>query len=443
MPAPSKPVLDDRTIVGAIEDLIAGRPAPQDLGSDSVSVALTRLSNVFQERASRDLDRIVAANIQIGETSIAVAKILDGARSIDTRTHGMAAAITEMVASVGEVANSTESVAMSMDQVNEQVRTSQRNTETARHAMAEVVSSVQNASSTATSLAKASEAINSIVGTISEVASQTNLLALNATIEAARAGEAGKGFAVVAGEVKSLSKQTGSATEHIRNRIEELRGEIAGIVKALDATTLAAEHGRQTMEALNAEMTYVGNQAQIVNVKMSEVSGILVAQRAASNEIAEGVSAIAALTATSAALVSDLSKSIDSSQALTLESQNALSQLDFPGKVVRLAKSDHVLWKKKLADMAVGRVALKPDELADHRSCRLGVWYYGDGGRSCAHLSAFKELERPHEAVHRHGIAAARLFNQGRHSEALAEIEQVQSASAEVLAQLNEIGKNT
>lgn len=77
VPAPSKPTLDERTIVGAIEDLIASRPAPQDLGYDSVSVALTRLSDVLQERASRDLDRIVAANIQIGETSIAVAKILD------------------------------------------------------------------------------------------------------------------------------------------------------------------------------------------------------------------------------------------------------------------------------------------------------------------------------------------------------------------------------
>ena len=72
-------------------------------------------------------------------------------------------------------------------------------------------------------LGQAADEIGKVIEVIQDIAEQTNLLALNATIEAARAGEAGKGFAVVASEVKDLAKQTATATDDIRKRIEGIQ----------------------------------------------------------------------------------------------------------------------------------------------------------------------------------------------------------------------------
>lgn len=71
------------------------------------------------------------------------------------------------------------------------------------------------AGDTVTLMDQRSRQIESIVETITDIASQTNLLALNAAIEAAHAGEHGKGFAVVADEVRKLAEKSAEAARHI------------------------------------------------------------------------------------------------------------------------------------------------------------------------------------------------------------------------------------
>ncbi len=88
-----------------------------------------------------------------------------------------------------------------------------------------------------TMLSDAAQKIGDVVKLIQKIAGQTNLLALNATIEAARAGEAGRGFAVVASEVKSLSVQTGKATEEIAAQIHAVQRSADGAVEALRQIT--------------------------------------------------------------------------------------------------------------------------------------------------------------------------------------------------------------
>jgi len=49
-----------------------------------------------------------------------------------------------------------------------------------------------------------------------------------------------------------------------------------------------------------------------------------------------------------------------------------LSRRKVPDKIIKLAQSDHVIWKKRQANMAIGKEKLAPSGLADHQSSRLG-----------------------------------------------------------------------
>jgi methyl-accepting chemotaxis protein len=140
----------------------------------------------------------------------------------------VAAAVDELTAGSGEIAQQVTTAANVARQAVERADASHR---------------------TMQGLADAAARIGDVVHLISDIAGRTNLLALNATIEAARAGDAGKGFAVVAGEVKALAAQTAKATAEIGGQIETMgrstgeavsaMAEIASIIGRMDEVTTA------------------------------------------------------------------------------------------------------------------------------------------------------------------------------------------------------------
>ncbi|MTI08539.1 hypothetical protein E1160_01950 [Rhodospirillaceae bacterium RKSG073] len=120
---------------------------------------------------------------------------------------------------------------------------------------------------------------------------------------------------------------------------------------------------------------------------------------------------------------------------------NQFFSYDLPHKVVRIAKSDHVIWKKRLADMLAGKESLRAGELASHRECRLGKFYYGPDAAMYRKSPDFAKLEAPHVEVHKWGIEAVKRYNNSDVAGALEAVEKVEEASKDVIRLLDNLAK--
>jgi methyl-accepting chemotaxis protein len=143
-----------------------------------------------------------------------------------------AQAASDTALNVARVANSTEELFASINNIREQAASSARMADAA-------VAQTDETNRTILSLSEAVDKIGSVVGLISDIATSTNMLALNATIEASRAGEAGRGFAVVAAEVKSLAKQTSQATQEIGKQIAVIQQAARSAVEQIGTSSQA------------------------------------------------------------------------------------------------------------------------------------------------------------------------------------------------------------
>ncbi len=232
-------------------------------------------------------------------------------------------------ASAEETSAQSNTASAASEEVNAGVQTVASNMEEMVAAIKEITKTTNEASSLSNEAMKMASSTDEIIGklgessmdignvikVISSIAQQTNLLALNATIEAARAGEAGKGFAVVANEVKELAKQTGTATQDITKRIENIQTDTKGAVEAIGQI-------REAIEKING---YAGNIAASVEEQAAttnEVTRIVTESAEGVKQINENIAQVSeaasntgrdAIKAQEASkLIADISKDLES-----------------------------------------------------------------------------------------------------------------------------------
>lgn len=422
-----------------VESIIAGQFDHVDPGDSKVTKNIRRVADAMIEKDKADLSLGVSLSMNNAQSVIAAAETQDFLNNVTHRSQAMAAAVEELLNSFTQVASSSErsaQIAQNLkDDTNEVVGYSQR----ASEAMSKINSSMANVHQKLEGLVQAAAGIDEMLGFIEDIADQTNLLALNATIEAARAGEAGKGFAVVAGEVKNLASQTSKATGDIQKRTDILRSEVNDIATVLKESSDAVQEGDEIITQSVQSTKSIGTTIEEVAQASSEVAEISREQVHAATEVSEGTTEVATLSdkcQTSNATLISYMQDTDKAIELMLEQ---LSKNDFASRDLLRAKADHMIWRKKLAEMLIGNTSLAADELSDHCSCRLGKWYQKVGKSNLAQTSAYINLEEPHKRVHAYGIEAVQKYNDGQFDEALQLVKKIEEPSELVQKYIDEM----
>lgn len=245
-------------------------------------------------------------NSSSNSLSAVACQLASGAQDATNQSSTVAAAAEEMAVNMNSMATSTsdvssnvKNVAQSIDEMTTSINEVAQNAEKSATVAGQAAELVSLSNEKIADLGGAADEIGKVIEVIQDIAEQTNLLALNATIEAARAGEAGKGFAVVATEVKELAKQTASATEDIRVRIEGIQrstgeavdaiGEISNVINNVNqvARTIASAVEEQsiTTKQIANNVSQTASAAEVVAAGVNESA-------TASQEITESIAKV-------------------------------------------------------------------------------------------------------------------------------------------------------
>ncbi|WP_061239253.1 methyl-accepting chemotaxis protein [Ectopseudomonas composti] len=207
-------------------------------------------------------------------------------------TDQVATAMSQMTATVHEVARNAEAAAASTEQADQRVGSGNQVVRQTLQRIEQLAGAMEATTASIQRLSQDTQRIDAVLDVIKSVAEQTNLLALNAAIEAARAGEQGRGFAVVADEVRALAKRTQQSTAEIESLIAALREgsrrAVADMEQSSSLVGLTVDDANQTEGALAA----IAEAVSLISEMNQQIAAAAEEQTAVAEEINRSVTSI-------------------------------------------------------------------------------------------------------------------------------------------------------
>ncbi|PSR22787.1 MAG: hypothetical protein C7B45_05500 [Sulfobacillus acidophilus] len=338
------------------------------------------------------------------------------------RLDSVAAAAEELTAAVGALADEQGTLEGTLESASGQLGQWEQLEAALEAEQATQAADVTRVVDTVDQLTAQVVKVGSMVQVVTDVADATNLLALNAAIEAARAGEAGRGFAVVADEVRALAQRTKTATKDAMAVLAEVTDSTHQTQTALDAARQQMDQVQQESASTWAMLTQLRDQWTAVVPLVARSLEAVEQQRLALNQVANDLTVLqTALHASSDAFAKAtqyLSESVEEAEA---NRQEVLAtNPDLPGGMrLKVAVTDHRLWRYHLYRAFLGEKTIDPVQAGDPHRCRLGQWL--DHGASAAD-SIYALVMRQHQQFHQQTaeLAGRMQAGQARDSTALA-----------------------
>lgn len=197
----------------------------------------------------------------------------------------LASAMTEMSATIQEVARHAVETAESTRSAKQEARQSVQELNKTVEAIAQLAQHVASANGVIGQLSEQTDQIGNVIEVIRGISEQTNLLALNAAIEAARAGEAGRGFAVVADEVRNLASRTQGSTVEIQSIIEQLQQRATDANSSMGQSADQAHRSVEQMNQTGGDLNTIVQHITHVNDMSTQIASAAEQQGSVAEEI--------------------------------------------------------------------------------------------------------------------------------------------------------------
>ena len=189
-----------------------------------------------------------------------------------------ASAVDQMIENVASLADAGKAVSTAVEEALQYMKQLDGNSadmkakmESMSEESAHMDVNVQEISEKIDVTSKGIQEMETILGSIEEIASETNLLALNASIEAARAGDAGRGFAVVADSIKGLSENTSNELENIRKIISTLVENFKECEKCIELVVKSNQSSTESTKDVIESFRIINNDVVSTNEKLTVV----------------------------------------------------------------------------------------------------------------------------------------------------------------------------
>lgn len=253
-------------------------------------------SRLLQDSSEQLLSNSGKSSQAITEVNASLQQVASGSEQQSVSIKESAGAMEEVSKGVQEVAGSTTSISEHAASTTEKANGGLVTMSETLEKMRSIHTSVERSNEVNQTLSARSREIENILNVITAISEQTNLLALNAAIEAARAGEHGKGFAVVAEEVRKLAEQSRDSSSQIASIITTIQTEIQDSAVSMEQVTGEVQDGLQMTEQAKAAFQEISDYTNEVSVRLEGVAATSEQMAASSQEITASFDEISAIS---------------------------------------------------------------------------------------------------------------------------------------------------
>lgn len=359
-----------------------------------------------------DVNQVLIDTVKLDSVKAMIMNVGNISDTLNTlSTHG-----EELTQSIDKATGKIEKLTAHANQVLDDTQNSTADTEEAFSFIDESFGNISQLDAQVQQLNDKTKKINTVIDVIQGVADQTNLLALNAAIEAARAGTAGLGFSVVADEVRKLAEHTKDSVKSIVTTVAELQGEISVLSVALNDSIRQLKEGKQLIDGAKSAIVNIHTNVGAITKETNQIAEIYEEQAATIEEFSQNVTIAADHSNIllegcdrTGRDIFTLSQDINKIRLHLVHERKHITTRD----LISIGIADHLLWRWRVYNMLLGYEKIDLSTVGDHKTCRLGIWYYNGGMKELHGNSNFIAMEKPHILLHKLAKEAVITYNKG------------------------------